>query len=104
MGASEVRELESRLEILLLHLLKWKYQPSHQGVSWELTIKEQRKRIERRLKKMPSLNSVLDDAFKDAYEIATYEAAKVTKLSLAAFPENCEWNISQVLNNGFFPS
>lgn len=103
MGASEVRELESRLEVLLTHLLKWKYQPPRRGASWELTIKEQRKRIEKRLKKMPSLKSILDEAFIDAYEVATYEAAKVTKLSFNAFPEQCPWTQEQALDNNFFP-
>lgn len=104
MGASEVRELESRLEVLLTHLLKWKFQPSRRGASWELTIKEQRKRIEKRLKKMPSLKSQLDEAFIDAYDVAIYEAAKVTKLSFNAFPKSCEWTIEQVLNDEFFPN
>lgn len=104
MGASEVRELESRLEVLLTHLLKWKYQPPRRGTSWELTIKEQRKRIEKRLKKMPSLKSIFDEAFMDAYEVATYEAAKATKLSLKAFPSECEWTIEQALDNDFYPS
>ncbi len=27
LGRGEVRELESRLEVLLVHLLKWRYQP-----------------------------------------------------------------------------
>ena len=33
MGKSEKRELESRLEVLLMHLLKWHYQPNFQGKS-----------------------------------------------------------------------
>ncbi len=104
MGASEVRELESRMEVLLIHLLKWKFQPSRRGSSWELTIKEQRIRIKKRIKKMPSLKSMLDEAFVDAYEVAVYEAAKVTKLSFNAFPEVCEWTLEQILNDGFFPN
>ena len=51
MGNRHVDELESRLELLLIHLLKWKYQPNLQGNSWQYTIKEQRKRIALRLKK-----------------------------------------------------
>lgn len=104
MGASEVRELESRFEVLLTHLLKWKYQPTHRSMSWELTIKEQRKRIEKRLQRMPSLKARLDEVFVDAYEVATYEAAKETTLSLKAFPEVCEWSRKQVLDDEFFPS
>lgn len=104
MGASEVRELESRLEVLLTHLLKWKFQPSRRGSSWELTIKEQRRKIARHLKKMPSLRAQLDEVFVDAYGDSIYEAAKVTKLSFNAFPVECEWSIEQVLDNEFFPN
>ena len=46
MSKSEKRALESFLETLLMHLLKWQYQPFYIGRrSWELTIIEQRKRL-----------------------------------------------------------
>jgi len=38
MGASRARELESRLSILLVHLLKWIVQPERRGNSWRLTV------------------------------------------------------------------
>lgn len=40
MGSSRERELESRLGILLAHLLKWYYQPERHSVSWTATIME----------------------------------------------------------------
>src|SRR5471030_2443483 len=54
-GKSEQRELASRMTVLLAHLLKWKYQPERQGVSWEKTIKAQRKDINYVLEESPSL-------------------------------------------------
>ncbi len=42
---NEQRQLGSRLVVLLSHLLKWKYRPSHRGHSWRLTIKAQRNSI-----------------------------------------------------------
>jgi hypothetical protein len=56
MGNSELRELESRLTILLMHLLKWQYQANLQTRSWILTIKERRRRIVKRLQQSPSFN------------------------------------------------
>ena len=56
MGRSEKRELESRLEVLIMHLLKWQFQPNLRSRSWQLTIKEQRIRLEKLLKENPSLN------------------------------------------------
>jgi hypothetical protein len=55
MGASERRELINRLAVLMGHLLKWHYQPSFRGRNWQLTIKEQRRQLQRLLKDNPSL-------------------------------------------------
>ena len=41
-GKSELRELESRMAVLLARLLKWQFQPTHRGSSWECTINDQR--------------------------------------------------------------
>lgn len=38
MGRSDKRELMSRLSVLIVHLLKWKYQPVRQGNSLRLAI------------------------------------------------------------------
>lgn len=35
MGRSEKRELESRLTVVLLHLLKWRYQEVRRSGSWQ---------------------------------------------------------------------
>jgi hypothetical protein len=47
MGHSTEDQLVNRLGILLAHLPKWHYQPSHRGNSWRLAIAEQRRRIAR---------------------------------------------------------
>ena len=60
-GKSEQRELESRMAVLLAHLLKWQFQPERRSSSWEETIRVQRNRIERRLRKTPSLKASLSD-------------------------------------------
>ena len=54
-GKSEQRELMSHLTGLIAHLLKWQYQPSYRGSSWDKTIKVKRKEIAYSLKAMPSL-------------------------------------------------
>ena len=55
MGRTEKRELISRLSVLLLHLLKWRYQPEKRGPSWEASIRVQRNRIADHLDDNPSL-------------------------------------------------
>lgn len=60
MGRSERRELVNRLVVLLLRLLKWRYQPAFRGQSWRLSIKEQRIRLTAHLADNPSLKLRLD--------------------------------------------
>ena len=104
MGNRHADEIENRLTVLLTHLLKWKYQPNLQSKSWQFTIKEQRRGIAKRLKKMPSLNYKLQELFLEAYEDAVFEAEKETGLLKQLFPVLCEWKIEQVLDDGFLPS
>jgi len=49
MGRSEKRELVSRLVVLLLHLLKWQYQPARRGRSWQVTIENTRDELDRHM-------------------------------------------------------
>ena len=84
MGRSEKRELVNRLTVLLLHLLKWQFQPSLHGNSWRLTIEEQRYRLEDHLKDNPSLKVQLGQAMRDAYRLALIEAADAKPVSRAA--------------------
>jgi hypothetical protein len=105
MGAREKRELTNRLAILLMHLLKWKYQPNLKCNSWKYTIVEQRDQLKYHLKDNPSLGNIeyLDTIFKQAFKSAINNALKETGLSESAFPEACEWTIEDVLNDEFFP-
>ncbi|MEY3787822.1 MAG: hypothetical protein RLZ75_2029 [Pseudomonadota bacterium] len=104
MGKSEKRELESLLEVLLMHLLKWHYQPNFQGKSWELTIREQKAKSIRHLKENPSLKGQLAETFMYAYEDARLWAARETGLSLDTFPDACPWTFEQVIDPVFFPA
>lgn len=103
MGGSEKRELESRLGVLFVHLLKWRYQPTHRGHSWRLTIAEQRQRIARRLKKSPSLKPLLEEIAADAYSDSRYGASRETGQVLEVFPEAMPWSLAQVLDPDYLP-
>ncbi len=105
MGASEKRELISRFEVLLMHLLKWQYQPSFQGRSWLLTIEEQRLKLQDHLQDNPSLNSAenMQKTLTKAYRRALVRAEKETGLSRNVFPQNCLYTLEQILDIHFFP-
>ncbi|MEA5617806.1 DUF29 domain-containing protein [Cronbergia sp. UHCC 0137] len=101
MGRSEKRQLESRLEILITHLLKWQFRPNLHSRSWQLTIKEQRLRLEKILQKNPSLETNLTESIEDIYPFATISAEKETGLSL--FPETCPYSLTEILSLEFLP-
>src|SRR5271165_5873418 len=103
MGRTGKRELVSRLEVLLLHLLKWRDQPGKRGPSWEASIRVQRYSIEDHLDDNPSLKPVLPQALASAYRKATLEAVAETGLAGATFPDACPWAVEQVLDAAFWP-
>jgi hypothetical protein len=103
MGASERRELINRLGLLLAHLLKWHYQPLYRGKSWELTIKEQRRRLKRLLTDNPSLKPYAETVLSDAFGDAVLMAAKETGLDESSFPQSCPYSLEQVLSSEFLP-
>jgi hypothetical protein len=103
MGGSVWSQLDSRLSVLLAHLLKWKYQPTHRGSSWVLTIEEQRYRLTKLIKKNPSLKPKLAETLEDAYPSAVRAAILETRLDKGTFPTKCPWTVAQVLDDDFLP-
>ncbi|MBK1722725.1 DUF29 domain-containing protein [Thiocystis violacea] len=104
MGRSERRELVNRLVVLLLHLLKWRFQPALRGNSWRLSIKEQRIRLASHLADNPSLKSKLDEAILQAYRLAAIEAERETGLSESSFPSDCPFSFEQLMDDSFWPA
>ncbi|MCD6273828.1 MAG: DUF29 domain-containing protein [Deltaproteobacteria bacterium] len=104
MGRSERRELLNRLAVLLMHLLKWQYQPNLQSRSWKVTVRNQRSAILDLLEDSPSLKSVIVDKFAKAYQKARLNAADETGISLNKFPESCLWSVDRILEESFTPN
>lgn len=102
-GKSEQRELESRMALLLAHLLKWHVQPERRGSSWETTIRNQRKAVSMRLKKTPSLKADFGDEewWDVAWGDAVYRAEQETDLK--DLPPTCPWSADQIMDAGFLP-
>ena len=103
MGRSEKRELVSRLEILLLHLLKWQFQPERRGTSWEVSITNSRDQIADHLFDNPSLKTRLSEAIETAYRRARGDARAETGLVASTFPLTCPWEFSQIMDGDFWP-
>ena len=104
MGRSEQRELESRLGVLLAHLLKWWHRPESAAYkSWALTIEEQRRRTRRLLKQSPGLKRMLEETLAEAYGDARLQAARDCGVDKNTFPDTCPWAFDQTTDDGFWP-
>ncbi len=89
MGKSEKRAMESRLEVLLTHLLKWQIQQDRRSKSRQLTIKDQRRRLDKLLQENHSLKSVLSESIEEVYPSALIAAANEAGLEEERFPISC---------------
>ncbi len=103
LGKTEKRELVSRLTVLLLHLLKWRFQPEFRGGSWRLGVQEQRIQVANPLADNPSLKALLTTAIADSYRLAVIGAERETSLSAETFPARCPWSFDQMMNDDFWP-
>jgi len=74
MGGYQRRELESRLCVILLHLLKWQSQPELRGASWRQSLRTQRREIRMLLKQSPSLRRQVPQLMLEAYADAIKDA------------------------------
>lgn len=97
----------SHLEVLLLHLLKRRCQPSHKSNSWLNSIDTGRRRIKRLLKTSPSLKRYLEDNIVPVYADARKTALKqAVRYGLSQFyqdtPESCPWTVEQLLDEDFY--
>ena len=101
MGRAEISRLESALKVLLMHMLKWDQQPEHRTRSWVASIREQRRRYVRPLKRSPSLKAKRDEALADAYEDARDWAAYETHLPPSEFPTTCPYTWDDILERPF---
>lgn len=111
MGKSDIRALESRLIILIAHLLKWQFQlttlteqwQGYEGKSWQNTIIEQRAQLRHLLKKAPSLKQEFPNAVGEVYAEAVAVAEKETQLAQSTFPQDCPYTMQQLLDDHFYP-
>ena len=102
-GGSDRRKLESRLCVILLHLLKWQAQPALRGASWRKTLRTQRREIRKLLKQSPSLRRHVPALIRDAYGDAVKDAVDETGLPAGKFPDVCPYTPDAVLDEDHLP-
>jgi len=103
MGKRQKQELVSRLRVLLMHLLKWEYEPTYRSKSWTATIKTQRFDIAEHLEQNPSLKATLDASIAKAWKGALVDAEAETEIDRRSFPQMCPWGFDQFMAEDFWP-
>jgi Domain of unknown function DUF29 len=103
MGKSEFRALESHLQNVLMHLLKWHFQSIKRTASWQQSIKNGRRAVAKLIRDNPSflpkIQAVLDEEYASAREDAVFE----TGLPESSFPDACPYMVEQVLAEDWLP-
>lgn len=102
-GRSQKREIRSRLEKLLHHLLKWQFQPGRRSESWRITISEQRTFIPGIIDDSPSLRAFPAEIFMKAYAAGRQGAIDETGLLPAVFPAEPPFTLTQAMDSTFMP-
>ncbi len=103
LGRSERREIGSRLELLVLHLLKWQYQPGRRSESWRISISEQRIAIDEVIRTSPSLKRYPEEIFRQACERGRQRAIDETGMLESVFPHDPPFSVAQALDSRFLP-
>ena len=103
MSNSQKQALESNLKIILMHLLKYKYQTDKRTNSWRYTIVEHRQRIRKAFKNSPSLKRHFLEEFADVYLDARQLASVETNIFIDTFPVTSPFTVSQVLDEDYLP-
>jgi len=104
LGNSQYQALRSQLTRLVMHLLKWRHQPSHRTGSWASTIDDARDKIAQIVAVSPSLKSRVELTYHEAYKAARRQAALEMGMDdISALPTEPEFGLKEVLDPDFFP-
>jgi hypothetical protein len=103
MGRNEKSALVSNLQIIQMHLLKYKYQPEKRSNSWRFTIFEHRDSLLEAFEVSPSLKPYLKEVFAKCYSKARKKVSLETGLPISTFPIESPFSIEETLNTEFLP-
>ncbi len=103
MGRSEKRAVYSNLKILLVHLLKYSYQPEKRSNSWIASIVEHQQRLKKAFKESPSLQPYFTEILNECYQDAR-ELAAETGLAIDEFSLEIAFNPEEILNSDYLPN
>ncbi|WP_310349885.1 DUF29 domain-containing protein [Methylobacterium sp. BE186] len=100
-GNAQYSQLESALRVLLMQMLKWDQQPEKRTPSWIYSIREQRRRYAKSLRKNPGLKQHRDVMRDEIYPVSRDWAADECNLSPDEFPPECPYSWDDILDRPF---
>jgi Domain of unknown function DUF29 len=103
MSRSEKRALLSNARLVLMHLLKYQYQPEKRSNSWLSSIREHRTRLQDTFRDSPSLQGYFQTMYDECYQNARKQAADETGLPLQTFPIESPFTVDDCLDEDFLP-
>ncbi len=93
------REMFSRIEVLITHLLKSQAKSGRPPLSWANTISEQRSELEILFDQNPSLRRFIREAMDKRYPRATKRAVQQMRMTQNPFPAECPFTPKQLLGD-----
>lgn len=103
MGKRHRRAYLSSYTVLVVHLLKWQFQPTRRSRSWSNTIERERAKIEVYEASLGGENRMNTAELERVYPRAVRDAVGETNLPLSTFPETCPYTIIQLRNYDYMP-
>jgi hypothetical protein len=103
LGSRDKREVIHRLEVLIMHLLKWRMHPEDWSRSWKSSIRTQRRELAQVLDDSPSLRARLPEFIAKAYPHSVEDAVEELRLYRNPFPSECPYTPEQIMDTEFLP-
>ncbi len=103
MGNEQRHALRSSYRLIMMHLLKWQFQPEKRTRSWRVTITRERVNVSDREKDSKTLRDQADALVTDAYRGAVLRAADETGLARDVFPTDCPYALDQLRDPDWMP-
>lgn len=98
------QEIETNLEIICNHLLKYKYAREYLNDepccnSWRSALFQARCQIAGKLEESPSLQDYPTQELDQRYQLAMNQVYQETKLLDDTLPKSCPWTVNQILED-----
>jgi Domain of unknown function DUF29 len=98
MTIAQRNALRSYFRVLLMHILKWEFQPERRSRSWSSTINNCQDQIEWILQDAPSINQYIPSLYADAYPKARRAAAIETGKPRSTFPASNPYTVEEAMS------